>query len=147
MNTSFPKWAILSMLVAVLGCGRGGAGTAFVEMPIYGTITLDGLPLAGAIVNFVSLDRAGTLMGLTSSDGAYRLQAVAKPPATHQGRFRVTVSKPVRRDGSLLAPDEPPLEHPGREAVPPRYLLSAFTPLEATVGEQGGRFDFALVSQ
>jgi hypothetical protein len=137
---------ILLAPIACTGCGGRSAATAFVETPIYGRVVLDGQPLAGAIVSFVSTEGSGTLLGLTGADGVFHLQSATASPAARQGHFRVTVSKPLKSDGSPLGPDEPPMQRPGRELVPARYLLSAFTPLEATVGPEGGRFDFALVS-
>jgi hypothetical protein len=147
MRIEFVYGLILSALAACTGCGRHNVATALVETPIYGTITLDGLPLSGAIVSFVSTQGSGTLIGLTGADGGFHLQASVKSPAARQGHFRVTVSKPLKSDGSPLAPDEPPMQRPGRELAPARYLLAAFTPLEATIGAEGGRYDFALVSQ
>ncbi|HQU41204.1 MAG TPA: carboxypeptidase-like regulatory domain-containing protein [Pirellulales bacterium] len=146
MRALIANMTLLAAMAALAGCSRSSGQTAFVETPVYGTVTLDGQPLSAALVSFVSTDAGGTLMALTGADGSYHLQAAPRTRATCQGHYRVTISKPLKSDGTPLAADEPPMARAGRELAPARYLLSAFTPLEANVGAEGGRFDFALVS-
>ncbi len=61
--------------VAFAGCGGGSVST----VPVSGTVTLDGKPLAGATVNFATKDFAA--QGKTDSKGKFTLVQGAQPGA------------------------------------------------------------------
>lgn len=113
----FLKWSfrslVLCLAAVITGCGGGSSGPklpTFSEdaIPVSGTITMDGEPLAEAAVTFLfdGTPPKGFLSGSgkTDSSGKYSLLSGSKPgiPA---GRYRVTVSKLATKDGSPFRED------------------------------------------
>ena len=80
-------------LVAVLGCGDGKIDTETVQ----GNVTLDGAPLADAMVNFSPVEKGvGTpSYGKTDESGHYKLQTLLgrADAGTTPGEYIVTISK------------------------------------------------------
>ncbi|HVX13797.1 MAG TPA: hypothetical protein VHC22_21625 [Pirellulales bacterium] len=134
--------------MATCGCGRATAGPPKLQtMPIKGTITLDGQPLAGADVTFIVGALPDTFAGRTKDDGTYELQGLSGREANLNGACKVTVSRLAKRDGSPLGPDETPADAGAVEQLPPKYSRYDATTLTATVAPTGGTFDFALTSR
>jgi hypothetical protein len=71
--------------VALTGCGSGYS-------PVSGTVKLDGAPVEGATVTFVSEDGSRTYSGFTDASGNFSLQSGEKPGAL-AGNYKVTVVK------------------------------------------------------
>lgn len=80
-------WFVLGLLVSTVlpGCGSGGA-TGPHTVRVSGTVSLEGKPLAGAEIRFVSDKFSG--YGLTNSEGKYDLVQGAVP-----GKNKVFISK------------------------------------------------------
>ena len=72
-------------MLVLSGCGGGGADPGK-GVPVSGTVTLDGKPLEGASVTFMSGTFAG--FGVTDAQGKYRLVQGALP-----GSNKVVISK------------------------------------------------------
>ena len=90
-------FGVLSLTVA--GCGGGGA-----DLPDLGTVsgkvTMDGQPLAGAVVIFTPVSGPGSSTGITDESGEYKLvfrQAVGAVVGSH----KVSISKRNAEDLSL----------------------------------------------
>lgn len=144
-----PAAACLGLLLIAGGCGRGEGGPPLV--PAEGVVTLDGKPLANADVMFIPQE--GTpgqaLFGRTDAEGRFR---VGTPDGKRQGaavgRYKVTIQKLVKPDGSDFIPDPNagPMDTGGfRELLPPRYANEAETQLTADVPPEGSReLRFAL---
>jgi hypothetical protein len=121
--------------------------------PVHGTITVDGKPLAGAVVAFVPSfsDRGTHSVGETRADGSYELVHRGRPGAA-RGDYRVVISYIVGPDGgkptnipfALNEPVPPPIYEGSRELVPPRYSNFSKTELRAIVEPGGPPIDFAL---
>lgn len=143
------------VMMAVTGCG--GSGPELV--PVEGTLTLDGKPLAHKTVFFAPLDDtpghgAG---GSSNAEGEYTLKAVV-PGATRDysgippGRYRVTVFEPMFPIDTLMEDegDEPVVAvGPGaatRRPDLPRVYGSDRSPLVYEVPSSGGVIDVALHS-
>jgi hypothetical protein len=81
-----------SLLLLLMSVGCGDAKTVKVQ----GTVTLDGKPLAGAMVTFLPLSekegRAGG--GRTDSGGNFRLTTFKTDDGLLPGQYRVTVVMP-----------------------------------------------------
>ncbi|WP_152051485.1 carboxypeptidase-like regulatory domain-containing protein [Tautonia marina] len=144
---------ILTALGAVAflaGCSAEPSTTPTTFVPVSGTVTVDGEPLAGAVITFLQTDEKGTTAnGETDEEGSYTLQAMMQRGIA-PGRYQVGISylmppsgKPVGLSArSSLAPvaDLAVAE----ELVPPRYSDLGQTELTVTVPEEGGTFDFDL---
>ncbi|HWB08847.1 MAG TPA: carboxypeptidase-like regulatory domain-containing protein [Pirellulales bacterium] len=116
-------------------------------VPIKGTVTLDGKPLADAGVVFISESPPAAFSGKTNEAGLYELQAIKGGNTAVQGLYKVTISRLVKPDGTPLGPDEAPMNAGAVEQIPAKYARGDLTTLSAEVGAGGGTFDFPLVSQ
>lgn len=133
--------------MAICGCSRSPAVPKIQTLPVKGTITLDDKPLAGANVVFMTFDPPAAFIGTTKEDGAYQLQGPEGRTASLQGNCKVTVSRMVKPDGSLLAPGELPAMVQAVEQLPPKYSRLEATILAAPLTPEGGTFDFKLTSK
>lgn len=142
---SFSIVAIVSL--AICGCSSSAASPPQIEAsPVKGVVTLDGKPLAGAEVTFMTGEPPTICGGRTKDDGSFELQGLAGRAAAMQGNCKVTISRMVKTDGSVLGPDEPPANAEAHEQLLPRYSHLDATTLTANVAAGGGSFDFALTS-
>lgn len=136
-------WAgLLLGIIACTGCEPRSAAV----VPVSGTITLDGQPLAGATINFQPItDKASAAQagigsyGKTDEQGRYSLQLITPDePGALVGRHIVTVTTAVAADP---ASDVFKLKQP--ERIAPRYRKQEFTvPLKGT-----DQANFALSSR
>ncbi|WP_406694025.1 carboxypeptidase-like regulatory domain-containing protein [Singulisphaera sp. Ch08] len=149
--TSFRISALL-VLVVVAGCSNTEVDRSErpVLEPVSGVVTLDGKPLAGAVVTFLNLDEQGTLtVGETDSEGAYRLSYLGAA-GTATGPYRVAVSYLMGTEGQVIGLAQrstiaPTAEvNTAKELLPPRYSDLGRTTLRATVPRGGSTFVFAL---
>lgn len=142
-------WHALTVICMVAcGCGKGGAGAPQIcELPVKGTVTLDGKPLAGADVVFMTGFPPAAFAARTNDDGTYQLQTIAGREAECQGDCKVTISRMVKPDGSPLAPDETPANVGAIEQLPGKYSRFERTTLSAAVAGGEATIDFALTSK
>jgi hypothetical protein len=133
-NHRFACWLSIAMGMTVTGCG----GPELV--PVSGTITLDGDPLADAYVTFEPVE--GTLelvsTGITDEAGRYTL-ACGEQPGALPGMHRIqltTVAPGSHTDELSVLP---------RDKIPPHYQDGSLTyevPAEGTDAA-----DFPLVTR
>jgi hypothetical protein len=150
--------AILCLLLA-LGCGGGEKKPEFVGdlVPVTGTVTLDGKPVAGATVQFLLPQQAtkGEMAeGVTDASGKYELQTlIARASAQERkgalpGDYTVRISRITLKDGSPLPPgiSEADAEAEGgaSESIPARYSNYERSELRATVKPEPNVIDFDL---
>lgn len=139
-----------SVLLMFGGCGGGRSADLPKLVPVSGTVTLDGKPVAGASVNFVPAGktRGGMCYGMTDDNGRYELLAGDRQKGAPAGEFRVTCSKWIRADGSPFTSDgtQSPEMAGAKQMLASRYSDQARTELKATVPDTGGTFDFALTA-
>lgn len=81
------SWVMTSVVV-LAGCG-GGLG----PVPVAGTVTLDGEPVAGAKVTFIPAGPGIPATGTTDATGRYELRIGSGRTGVPLGRYGVTVSK------------------------------------------------------
>ena len=146
--------SVLAMLVLVVGCGKSGVRTEYVE----GKVTLDGEAVEGATVTFRSaggkLDIVGA--GQTNAEGIYKLsvdrgEAEAGVPA---GEYQVGIRKQdvpvtsnVSADGEYIptkssVPGKAPVY---KDLVPAKYKFPEKSGLTANVTQEGDNvFNFEL---
>jgi hypothetical protein len=137
---------VLGLVALLWGCGKPVDPSL---VPVSGTVTVDGQPLANATVTFIPKDGTPGFGGTGKTDGSgqYTLtgsrdNAAGIPP----GEYRVAVSKRLMPAGSEVPADDntPPMMSPARESLPVGYSNPATTQLTATVKPRGGPIDFAL---
>lgn len=137
----------LVVCAALCGCNRTPAVPKVQTLPVTGKVTLDGQPLAGANVVFMTSDPPATFFATTKDDGTYQLQAPEDRAALLKGSCQVTISRMVKPDGSPMGEGEMPAMVGAVEQLPQRYSMLATSQLKADVPEGGGTFDFPLESK
>ena len=147
-----PRFTILLGLLLSSGCG--GNEPAPVKLPatvpVSGTVKLDGKPLAGAKVIFITTAaKSFGAEGVTNSEGLYELSvSIGSQDAKGAipGNYNVRISRFLAPDGTPQDTSKPQ-EIPGMESLPSRYSDSSQTTLTATVPAGGGTLDFDLNSK
>lgn len=125
---AFAVLGLASLLLAV-GCGRSDRpdlGT------VQGTVTLDGAPLAGALVVFTPRGPGRSASDLTDAAGRYELTYLRDIAGATLGPHVVIITTATEERG-------------GREILPPRYHEK--TELSATVAPGSNTIDFPLESK
>jgi hypothetical protein len=121
--------AITVLTILILGCSRSHQPSLGL---VSGTVSLDGVPLANAIVRFTPAGPGRTSEGISDADGHYRLLYLRAIPGANIDQHTVRITTASEENG-------------GRELLPPRY--HARSELEARVVDGTNRLDFDLRSQ
>jgi len=116
-------------VLTILGCSRSHQPPLGL---VSGTVTLDGVPLANAIVRFTPAGPGRTSEGISDNDGHYSLLYLRAIPGANIGQHTVRITTASEENG-------------GRELLPPRY--HARSQLEARVVIGTNDHDFDLLSQ
>lgn len=123
---------LLALVAAFVGCG-GPTGVATVT----GTVTLNGQPLADAMVRFQPTSGGAPSAGTTDSGGRYELRHTRSTLGAVTGSHAVSIST-----FRAARPDAEPPEPSRPEQLPRKY--NATTELTATVTPGGNTIDFQL---
>jgi hypothetical protein len=99
---------LLSLAIAGLACSSTGcmpSGNTIPPEPalsfVQGKVTVQGKPLAQAVVTFLQVDEKGTLsVGETDEEGAYELTHMGRPGAA-AADYKVVISYLVGTDGTV----------------------------------------------
>jgi hypothetical protein len=135
-NRASPAHALMALvlLMAVVGCGQNG------QLPVHGTVTLDGAPLTQGVINFQpAAATAARSSGSAISNGSY---AIAAAHGLQPGKYLVTISasKPTGRSSV-----DPMSGGQAAEVAP--VVFAEKQPLEATiVAGSDNVLDFHLTS-
>jgi len=95
--------SVLGLLVA-MSLGLAGCGTK--PVPVKGVVTLDGQPVEGASVTFVSGDGNQSYSGFTDATGTFTLDA-GQNKAISPGTYKVLVVKTPKADVPQMEPGSP----------------------------------------
>ena len=137
---------LLSSLMALIGCSKESGHPA--QVPVQGTITLDGKPLSGAMVQFIPVGSTPGFasIGRTGAKGEYTLTGSRGGKGVCPGSFQVVVNKFVLPDGGDVPEKttQSPMELKATETLAPHYSQPGKSVLKATVPAGGGTIDFAL---
>jgi len=139
----------LSFLISVLLSGCGGPEPESPELvSVSGTVTLAGKPEAGITVLFVPAPETpgNGAVATTDDSGLYQLYDYTGSEGIQPGRYLISFSKYAMPDGSAITGDVQPESVGASQVVPAKYTSHETSGLEATVGDQGGTFDFELQS-
>jgi hypothetical protein len=142
-----------SLLLAALSLpltGCGGTATNPNLVPVTGTITLDGKPLAGASVTFVGIGATPGegATGLTDEAGKYELAHFRAGAGAMPGEYKVVIMKRVMSDGSPIPVGTLSIaELATRELLPWRFSDYHQTQLKANVAKDGPPIDFQVTSR
>lgn len=139
------RWLIAG-LAAVLGCSAAGPDI----VPVSGTVTLNGKPLADATVAFSPIAKPGEVnagdgsAGKTDANGEYTLRTSRGVPGAQVGKHRVRIT--------VLAPQvgnsdqrRPRGGWPVKNTVPARYNGDTELAFEVIAG-RANKADFGLTS-
>ncbi len=127
------------LAIGLVGCGGPEQKSGLPLIPVAGTVTLDGQPLADADLQFIpegdTKGQGG--YGRTGRDGSYTVSTPFGEPGLAAGAYRVVIQKLVAPASSAASgpidPNIPPIESPYREALPLIYSDQNATTLRATV--------------
>lgn len=146
------RLVFLALLLAV-GCSGGNPPPKLADpVPFTGTVKLDGQPLAGATVFFHPKTASGFhgAVGTTDESGNYKLEADVgnnkTKPGAIPGNYNVTVSRLVKRDGTVVKfdPNIPPMEQEGVESIPLQFSTVNEEGLSCVVPAAGGTYDIEI---
>lgn len=151
-----------------IGCAGGAEGEA-AKVPTFkvtGKVTMQGAPIADAVVTFSPTENQPMALGRTNAAGEYTLTTYEGGDGAAAGLFKVMVTKTTTAAGATLPvagqhdPDAAAKAQAQQHAaaggtpaggktteslLPDRYGQPSTSGLEATVTEGGeNKFDFAL---
>lgn len=137
------------VLAAIAGCSEGPIATE----SVVGVVTLDGQPVADAMVNFspATPGQGAPSYGKTDEKGQYKLQTLlgAADAGTTPGEYVVSVSKSVLKPTGKVnvSPEgkEIPEEKP-EELLPVKYTDTKTSGLTASVKQGANEINFDLKS-
>lgn len=139
---------VLVAAIAFSGCGPGVQNGNLV--PVVGTVTLDGQPLAGASVTFVGAGSTPGLGGVGISDdsGKFEISHFRAGKGLDPGEYKVVVSKLVLSNGQPIpAGTVSVAELSTRDLVPRRYSDFNNATLSVTVTPGGEPVSLDLLSR
>jgi hypothetical protein len=122
---------VVTPLLLATGCGPGGPEVA----PVTGTVTLDGHPLDGALVEFTPRAGGRPSYGRTDDEGRYTLRYTDDRKGALPGEHTVRITTYLRSN-----PDDGVIGRP--ELVPARYNTKS--ELTRTVEPKKNVLDFEL---
>ena len=138
----------LSASCLVTGCSKANPDYAESMVDVLGTVTLDGEPLAGAMLTFIATEGPSrTTAATTGPAGAYSLKTSDVGTGVVPGSYLVVINKFVQPDGSPVPQDTPPMDVGATDIIPEMYSSFAMPTLSAEVTSDGGLIDFDLTSQ
>ncbi len=132
--------ASFAVAAAGLAAALAGCGSSYDVGKVSGTVTLDGEPLAGAVVTFSPTKGGAPSFGRTDASGKYTLQYTRDTAGAEIGEHSVSVSTHTSGD-----PDADPPLPASPEKVPTKYNVD--TQLTKTVEPGPNTIDVVLDSE
>ena len=140
------RWTNLGLAMLLTGCGNV-VRTDYAQLglvQVWGTVTLDGQPLVGGIVEFVSPDQSYSI-GKTDDRGRYEMMFNSEQKGVPPGPKVVRVSS----SGSLVAEDSSPVEGAAVSVSSRELVLACYnadSQLTVVIVGRSQRVDFELHS-
>ncbi|QDU75561.1 hypothetical protein Pan97_25940 [Bremerella volcania] len=132
------KFAVLSIVCSIplfLGCG----GPASTTVPISGTVSVEGQPVEGGLITFLSVDGETQAAGAPIKDGAY--QAEVEPG---EKKVMVLGTKVVGEEYVLKGVPDSGTRQKLETITHPNYNAKHLTPLKATISGPSEEMNFDL---
>lgn len=150
--TSTNRWKWLLPILGLFlsfGCGGPTADYSMVDLVnAGGTVTMDGAPLAGAVVTFEDPTDDTFSYALTDGAGKYVLQFDSEMKGVKTGKkvVRISTTKKILGLNTASATEggDPDAKRSDKESVPEKYNKKSI--LEVEVSKGSVRFDFDLQS-
>lgn len=150
--------ALAALLISATGCSGSANEPEILSklVPVTGTISYDGAPLAGVLVTYFPAEGAAgaeTAFGFTDESGKYTLSSpvAGRSQEETQGavpaNYRVYITKLVMPDGSPVEgeiTDAEAEEMGAKQLLPAKYSSPTATKLTATVNPSPTTNDFDL---
>lgn len=93
----------LSTLMLAIGLCLFGSGCSDL-IDVKGIVTLDGVPVEGAVVMFVAENGTDSYSGLTDSNGEFSLVATGDKKGAKAGNYKVLVTKTSQKREAMAPP-------------------------------------------
>lgn len=132
-----------SAWVVALALGMAGCGASKSDLPLtpaVGKVTLDGNPLAEAVLSFtpIGATRGQGGSATTDAEGRYGATSATGEPGLPAGEYQVIISKQELPKGAAPPPEGTTrADSPYQETLPRAYSDSSLTKLTAKVAEGG----------
>jgi hypothetical protein len=142
--------AVALTMAAVLvlsGCGQRPKSTRPATYPVRGTVTLNGEPLADAVVMFNSVAQSHGSVAITDSNGSYSLTTFVADDGVVPGDYTVAIIKEVPVAPKAGEPGSSPVAAPPdtKNILPKKYADGATSGFKATVvAGTNAAMDFAM---
>ncbi|GIW98796.1 MAG: hypothetical protein KatS3mg111_2129 [Pirellulaceae bacterium] len=139
-NVRLVCWGSYSLafaaLISLVGCGPDLSHLPK-TVTAEGVVTLDGQPVEGASVNFVSESTSYHASGVTDSNGHFSLRAFEEKPGAVPGEYRVTVNKTLVSETGGGEDENSIGEVNVQYGLPKKYAALGTSGLSATIPEEG----------
>jgi len=128
--------------ISLLGCGSGGDEWTAKRPKVYpasGVVNLDGKPLEGATVQYMSQSHDLAAAGTTDAQGRFELTTYEANDGAVEGLHKVVVKKTAYEEKRTKydSPQERSVALMPKELLPMKYANSTTTPIEVTVSTSG----------
>ncbi len=156
MSTARTITGLAILCLSLIGCSDSGGGKRVVTHVVTGKVTMNGGPLAGAMIAFAPTEGQPAAIGRSNDAGEYSLTTYDPNDGAAKGTFNVTVMKVVAAPAAAAASHGAEYQgavHGGKAAkgttdtgnlVPPIYSDSEKTPLKFTVEEKSNTYDIEI---
>jgi hypothetical protein len=120
MKTTLFGWLCLIGSLITTGCGRSGDSET---VPVAGTIIVDGRPAGYASIQFLPVEHTlGNGGGaITDANGRYSIVTPKKTNGLAPGKYKITISRRLNKDGSPADPKIPPADSAAAESLPKKF--------------------------
>lgn len=129
--------ALAFLCVALVGCGGSGTKPMSGLVPVTGTVTHNGQPVAAGTVTFVGGDGTLVFSGQITN-GRFQLAGSPSSPGARPGEYRVCVRPPGASMDEAGNPVEP------SSTIPEKFTEVTTSGLAATVPPSGGDLTIEL---
>ena len=127
--------SIVCSIPLLQGCG----GPASSTVPISGTVSVEGQPVEGGLITFISVDGEAPAAGAPIQDGAY--QAEVEPG---EKKVMVLGTKVVGEEYILKGVPDSGTRQKIETITHPNYNAKHLTPLTATISDSNEEMNFDL---